>query len=170
MDWPMCVSRVEFLYINTATSQVKFEKTFTDPFAKMMEFDLDDKLIPCSDNFDYVTKVNIASTMGTIHFSFIVQVYGKNGNHSVSHWTPPSCKKTTPAPTTTTTAAPTTTTMGDEEKAKAKEDNILLKQELKDLKRAYGSIGESIYEVVKDNVYHDFEAYLARKKVNCRYF
>ena len=61
MDWPMCVSRVEFLYINTATSQVKFEKTFTDPFAKMMEFDLDDKLIPCSDNFDYVTKVNIAS-------------------------------------------------------------------------------------------------------------
>ena len=103
-------------------------------------------------------------------FPFIVQVYGKNGNHSVSHWTPPSCKKTTPAPTTTTTAAPTTTTMGDEEKAKAKEDNILLKQELKDLKRAYGSIGESIYEVVKDNVYHDFEAYLARKKVNCRYF
>ena len=58
MDWPMCVSKVEFLYINTATSQVKFEKTFTDPFAKMMEFDLDDKLIPCSDNFDYVTKVN----------------------------------------------------------------------------------------------------------------
>ena len=35
-----------------------------------------------------------------------MQVYGKNGNHSVSHWTPPSCKKTTPAPTTTTTAAP----------------------------------------------------------------
>ena len=61
VDWPMCVSRVEFLYVNTATSQVKFEKTFTDPFAKMMEFDLDDKLIPCSDNFDYVTKVNIAS-------------------------------------------------------------------------------------------------------------
>ena len=98
-----------------------------------------------------------------------MEVYGKNGSHSVSHWTPPSCKKTTPAPTTTTTAAPTTTTMGDEEKAKAKEDNILLKQELKDLKRAYGSIGESIYEVVKDNVYHDFEAYLARKKVNSRY-
>ena len=59
--------------------------------------------------------------------------------------------------------------MGDEEKAKALEDNILLKQELQDLKRAYHSIGETMYEVVKDNVYHDFEAYLARKKVKKSY-
>ena len=74
MDWPMCVSKVEFLYVNTATSQVKFEKTFTDPFAKMMEFDLDDKLIPCSDNFDYVTKVNIASMSrgGQVGWGFLV--------------------------------------------------------------------------------------------------
>ena len=153
MDWPMCVDRVEFQYVNLANNVVKFNKTFSEPFAKLMEFDLDDKLIPCNDEFDYVTKV-----------------YGKNGNHSISYWTPPSCKKTTPAPTTTTTAAPTTTTMGDEEKAKALEDNILLKQELKDLKRAYHSIGETMYEVVKDNVYHDFEAYLARKKVSFKQF
>ena len=59
--------------------------------------------------------------------------------------------------------------MGDEEKAKALEDNILLKQELKDLKQAYKSIGNSMYEVVKDNVYHGFEAYLARKKVGFIY-
>ena len=89
---------------------------------------------------------------------------GKNGNQSLTHWTPQSCKKTTPAPTTTTTAAPTTTTMGDEEKAQAAEDNINLKQELQDLKQQYNAIGESMYEVVKDNVYHGFEAYLARKK------
>ena len=149
IDWPMCVEKVEFLYVNLANNVVKFNKEFKLPFdKKMYEFDLDDKLIPCNDNFDYVTKV-----------------YGKNGNSSMSHWTPPSCKKTTPAPTTTTTAAPTTTTMGDEEKEKAREDNILLKQELKDLKQAYRSIGETMYEVIKDNVYHDFEAYLARKKV-----
>ena len=54
--------------------------------------------------------------------------------------------------------------MGDEEKAQALEDNILLKKELKDLKQQYRSIGDSMYEVVKDNVYHGFEAYLARKK------
>ena len=89
---------------------------------------------------------------------------GKNGNQSVTQWTPQSCKKTTPAPTTTTTAAPTTTTMGDEEKAQAAEDNINLKQELQDLKQQYNAIGETMYEVVKDNVYHEFEAYLARKK------
>ena len=88
----------------------------------------------------------------------------------MSYWTPQSCKKTTPAPTTTTTAAPTTTTMGDEEKAKAAEDNIILKQELKDLKQQYNAIGESMYEVVKDNVYHGFEAYLARKKESFYYF
>ena len=78
MDWPMCVSKVEFLYVNTATSQVKFEKTFTDPFAKMMEFDLDDKLIPCSDNFDYVTKVNIAS-MSRAGFGFSLPHFCGNG-------------------------------------------------------------------------------------------
>ena len=54
--------------------------------------------------------------------------------------------------------------MGDEEKAQAAEDNINLKQELQDLKQQYNAIGESMYEVVKDNVYHEFEAYLARKK------
>ena len=54
--------------------------------------------------------------------------------------------------------------MGDEEKAQAAEDNINLKQELQDLKQQYHAIGETMYEVVKDNVYHGFEAYLARKK------
>ena len=89
---------------------------------------------------------------------------GKNGNQSVTQWTPQSCQKTTPSPTTTTTAASTTTTMGDEEKAQAAVDNVNLKQELQDLKQQYNAIGESMYEVVKDNVYHEFEAYLARKK------
>ena len=89
---------------------------------------------------------------------------GKNGNQSVTQWTPQSCQKTTPSPTTTTTAASTTTTMGDEEKAQAAVDNVNLKQELQDLKQQYNAIGESMYEVVKDNVYHGFEAYLARKK------
>ena len=56
--------------------------------------------------------------------------------------------------------------MGDEEKAQAAEDNINLKQELQDLKQQYNAIGESMYEVVKDNVYHEFEAYLARKKAS----
>ena len=57
MDWPMCVDRVEFQYVNLANNVVKFNKTFSEPFAKLTEFDLDDKLIPCNDEFDYVTKV-----------------------------------------------------------------------------------------------------------------
>ena len=59
--------------------------------------------------------------------------------------------------------------MGDEEKAQAAEDNINLKQELQDLKQQYHAIGETMYEVVKDNVYHGFEAYLARKKESVRF-
>ena len=55
----MCVEKVEFQYINLANNIVKFNKTFSLPFQKMMEFDLDDKLIPCNDNFDYVTKVGV---------------------------------------------------------------------------------------------------------------
>ena len=80
-------------------------------------------------------------------------------------WTPPSCQKTTPPPTTTTTAPPTTTTMGDAEKAQALEDNITLKEKLKGLKQQYNAIGETMYEKVKDEVYHTLEGYLARKKV-----
>ena len=53
----MCLARVEFLYINLPNNIVRFNKTFNPPFEKLMEFDLDDKLIPCSDDFDYVTKV-----------------------------------------------------------------------------------------------------------------
>ena len=53
----MCLARVEFLYINLPNNIVRFNKTFNPPFDKLMEFDLDDKLIPCSDDFDYVTKV-----------------------------------------------------------------------------------------------------------------
>ena len=85
------------------------------------------------------------------NYNYPPKVIGKNGNVSQSHWTPQSCRKTTPAPTTTTTAAPTTTTMGDEEKAQAAEDNVNLKQELQDLKQQYHAIGETMYEVVKDN-------------------
>ena len=59
VDWPMCLARVEFLYINLPNNIVRFNKTFNPPFDKLMEFDLDDKLIPCSDDFDYVTKVDL---------------------------------------------------------------------------------------------------------------
>lgn len=55
----MCLARVEFLYINLPNNIVRFNKTTSPPFDKLMEFDLDDKLIPCSDDFDYVTKVDL---------------------------------------------------------------------------------------------------------------
>ena len=100
-----------------------------------------------------------------VYPKYILQVFGKDGNYSTSLWTPPSCQKTTPPPTTTTTAPPTTTTMGDAEKAQALEDNITLKEKLKGLKQQYNAIGETMYEKVKDEVYHTLEGYLARKKV-----
>ena len=62
VDWPMCLERIEFDYINLATNVSKFKKEFKAPFKKRSEFDLEDRLIPCNDNFDYVTRV------GTILF------------------------------------------------------------------------------------------------------
>ena len=53
----MCLERIEFDYINLATNVSKFKKEFKAPFKKRSEFDLEDRLIPCNDNFDYVTRV-----------------------------------------------------------------------------------------------------------------
>ena len=165
----MCLERIEFDYIDLTTNESKFKREFKAPFEARGEFDLEDRLIPCNDNFDYVTRVGKLKVHFTLIANYTTQVIGKNGNQSLSQWTPQSCKKTTPAPSTTTTAAPTTTTMGDEEKAQAAEDNVNLKQELQDLKQQYHAIGETMYEVVKDNVYHGFEAYLARKKESLQF-
>ena len=53
----MCLERIEFDYINLATNVSKFKKEFRPPFKERSEFDLEDRLIPCNDNFDYVARV-----------------------------------------------------------------------------------------------------------------
>ena len=53
----MCLERIEFDYINLATNVSKFKKEFKPPFKDRSEFDLEDRLIPCNDNFDYITRV-----------------------------------------------------------------------------------------------------------------
>ena len=53
----MCLERIEFDYIDLTTNESKFKREFKAPFEARGEFDLEDRLIPCNDNFDYVTRV-----------------------------------------------------------------------------------------------------------------
>ena len=46
-----------------------------------------------------------------LDFEFYMKVFGYNGEHSLSYWTPPSCVVTTTASTTSTTTVPSTTSL-----------------------------------------------------------
>ena len=64
----MCLERIEFDYINLATNVSKFKKEFKAPFKERSEFDLEDRLIPCNDNFDYITTViALSSREGVVY-------------------------------------------------------------------------------------------------------
>ena len=83
----------------------------------------------------------------------------------MNYWTPPSCVSTTPEPTTTTPTTPTTP-MDEGALDRAMETNEALKEKISGLKQQYGPIGKQVYESLKDNLFHSFEGYLAREKVD----
>ena len=63
IDFPICLDRVEFEYLNLEWQEAVFTEVFDDP-QKRMSFVVSNKQLPCND--EYV---------------FVVKAYGVNGNN-----------------------------------------------------------------------------------------
>lgn len=148
IDYPACLSHVEYDYYDTVYNESIFKQTFAKPFQPKLEFELLNEKVPCN-----------------VEFAFIVRVFGLTGEESNSVWTPPSCVvTTTEAPTTTPIPA---TTLTNEEGAleAAREENTALKEKINGLKQQYGPIGRQVYNALKENIFLGLEGFLARKKI-----
>lgn len=82
IDFPICLDRVEFQYLNIEWDESSFTKTFDNP-KKRMFFVVNNKKLPCDEEF-----------------SFTAKAFGVNGLYTNTTWDPPSCISTTPPPTT----------------------------------------------------------------------
>jgi len=82
IDFPICLDRVEFEYLNLEWQEALYTEVFDDP-QNRMSFVVSNKQLPCNDEF-----------------VFVVKAYGVNGDHTNTTWYPPSCVSTTPEPTT----------------------------------------------------------------------
>jgi len=82
IDFPICLDRVEFEYLNLEWQEAPFTEIFDNPKGRM-SFVISNKQLPCNDEFIFVAKA-----------------YGVNGEHTNTTWYPPSCVSTTPPPTT----------------------------------------------------------------------
>jgi|ERR1711962_246291 len=82
IDFPICLDRVEFQYLNIEWDESQYTKVFNG--TKHREaFIVHNKQLPCDDEY-----------------AFTVKVFGVNGQYTNTTWDPPSCVSTTPAPTT----------------------------------------------------------------------
>jgi len=82
IDFPICLDRVEFQYLNIQWDESSFTETFDNPKNRMF-FVVNNKKLPCDEEF-----------------SFTAKAFGVNGHHTNTTWDPPSCISTTPPPTT----------------------------------------------------------------------
>lgn len=82
IDFPICLDRVEFQYLNIEWDESSYTKMFNETEHREA-FVVHNKMLPCDEEF-----------------SFTVKVFGVNGQYTNTTWNPPSCVSTTPAPTT----------------------------------------------------------------------
>lgn len=88
IDFPICVDRVEFQYLNIEWDESQYTKMYNETTGRE-GFIVHNKQLPCHEEF-----------------AFMVKVFGVNGKFTNTTWNPPSCVSTTPAPTTEGITAP----------------------------------------------------------------
>ena len=66
IDFPICLDRVEFEYLNLEWQEAPFTEVFDNPKGRM-SFVISNKQLPCNDEFIFVAKA-----------------YGVNGEYSLS--------------------------------------------------------------------------------------
>ena len=57
IDWPSCLSHFEFDYYDTVYNESTFKKSVMGPFQSRMEFELLNTLVPCDDEYAFITRV-----------------------------------------------------------------------------------------------------------------
>lgn len=85
VDFPICLARVEFHYLNIEWEESSFTQEYSDfkDSTRTMAFVVSNKQLPCDPEF-----------------LFTARVFGVNGQYTNVTWDPPSCVSTTPEPTT----------------------------------------------------------------------
>ena len=100
IDFPICLDKVEFEYLNLEWQEAPVTEVFDNPKGRM-SFVISNKQLPCNDEFVFVAK---AYGVNGKDFIVIVIVFLlttlTTGDHTNITWYPPSCVSTTPPPTT----------------------------------------------------------------------
>ena len=160
IDWPNCLDYFELDYYDTTYNESGFLRQFKRPFMRKFELEVPSRQVPCEPDYD-----------------FIVRAFGLNKKYSESHWTPPSCIRTTEAPTTTespdvssASSAPesggvVSTTESLVEKMEAiQAENDRLQSKIDGLKQEYEKIGLQVFVAFKESFFQGLEDFLARRK------
>ena len=97
IDFPICLDRVEFQYLNIQWDESSFTETFANPKNRMF-FIVNNKKVPCDAEFSFTAKAfGVNGKVISFIASSCTQALGR---HTNTTWDPPSCISTTPAPTT----------------------------------------------------------------------
>ena len=62
IDWPTCMSYIEFVYYDTVYNESVFIHTYDGPFVDKMEFELLNTQVPCDDEYSHITRVSQGGT------------------------------------------------------------------------------------------------------------
>ena len=65
IDWPTCMSHIEFVYYDTVYNESVFTHTYDGPFVDKMEFELVNTQVPCDEEYAHVTRVG-SSNSGSV--------------------------------------------------------------------------------------------------------
>lgn len=153
IDYPQCLDYFVLEYYDTMYNESGFTRSFGRPFQKpKFELEVQSTVVPCEPDYE-----------------FIVRAFGLNGQHSRSHWTPPSCIVTTPPPTTTTEAPPTpevTTESWQDKMAEVEAENARLQAKIDGLKQEYEKIGLQVYLSFKEDFFNGLQDFLARRNAD----
>lgn len=161
VDYPICLDYFELDYYDTTYNSSAYLKRFERPFQRpRFELEVSSLTVPCEPDYD-----------------FIARAYGFNKQFSRSHWTPPSCVRSTPPPTTTLAASEDVATVTDssgevvttteslQEKLDAVQaENDKLQAKIDGLKQEYEKIGLQVFAAFKESFFQGLEDFLARRR------
>ena len=99
IDFPICLDRVEFQYLNIQWDESSFTETFNNPKNRMF-FVVNNKKLPCDEEFSFTAKAFGVNGNIIYKFFLLLSYLLSVGHHTNTTWDPPSCISTTPAPTT----------------------------------------------------------------------
>ena len=57
IDWPTCMSHIEFVYYDTVYNESIFTHTYSGPFVDKMEIELLNTQVPCDEEYSHITRV-----------------------------------------------------------------------------------------------------------------